>query len=319
MHVHDRAEGGRFRPSRRLVVLLAWAALVVNVVIVVTGAAVRLTESGLGCPDWPTCDGDSLTSTPEMGLTGAIEFGNRVLGLLVGAVTLVAVVGVARLRGRPAGTGKLVGLVLAGVLAQGVLGGITVLTQLHPLTVAAHFLLSMAVLVVAAVLVERLRHPSGFRRASVPRAAALLGRVLVGLLAVVLVLGTLVTGTGPHSGDRFADRLDLDPLVISQVHADAVFATLGVLAALLVVLFTSSTSRVARRRAVLVAVLAVAQGTVGYVQYFTGLPVLLVGAHVLGATLLWVATLFLLLALPTRRGEPVRERTRDDDEVLLPA
>jgi heme a synthase len=295
----DRAPD-RLRPQPRTVRRLALASLVVLTLIVVTGASVRLTASGLGCPTWPRCTEDSFVTQPEMGAHGIIEFGNRLLTFVVGAVVLATIAATLLRRPWRRDLSVLAGALLAGVVAQGVLGGITVLTGLNPVTVAAHFLLSMVLLVAAVVLHVRTGEPAGPAVRVVPDPLVTLGRLVVGVTAVVLVLGTVVTGTGPHSGDPDAARLNLDERTVSQAHADGVFLLVGLIVAMLLALRAVDAPALARRRAAVLLGIVLAQGLIGFVQYATGLPVLLVGAHVLGACLVWIAALRLLLALRVR-------------------
>jgi cytochrome c oxidase assembly protein subunit 15 len=297
----DRAPDG-LRPGPRTVRRLAFASLAVLTFIVVTGVAVRLTASGLGCPTWPRCTADSFVVQREMGVHGAIEFGNRLLAFVVGLVVLATIAATLLRRPWRRDLTLLALALLGGVVAQGVLGGITVLTGLNPVTVAAHFLLSMVLLVAAVALHERTGEPDGAARLVVPPAVHRLSAVTLAVAALVLVLGTVVTGAGPHSGDPRAQRLPLDPETVAQVHADGVFLLLGLAVALpLVLRATSAPDRTRRRSAWLLGVV-LAQGVVGYAQYFTGLPVLLVGLHVLGACLVWIAALRLHLALRERTG-----------------
>jgi len=303
------------RPSPRTVRRLCVGALVANVVIVVTGGAVRLTASGLGCPTWPRCTSSSLVATREMGVHGAIEFGNRLLIYVITAVVVACIAATMRQRPRRRVLVGLSWLLLAGVVAQAVLGGITVLTGLNPLTVAAHLLLSMALVAAATVLVERSGEPDGPAHLVVRPEMALGARLLVAVTAATLAIGTVVTGSGPHSGSvESTDRLPFDPATVTQLHADAVFALLGLTVALLLGLrATGAPPRVQRRVLVLLGV-ALAQGAVGYAQYFTGLPVVLVGLHVLGATLVWVAALRVLLA--TRMRTPAPPAPRESPAAL---
>ncbi len=289
------------RPGPRTVRRLALASLTVLTAIVVTGAAVRLTSSGLGCPEWPRCTADSFVVQREMGVHGAIEFGNRLLTFVVGLVVLGTIA--ATLLRRP-WRRDLTALALAlfgGVAAQGVLGGVTVLTGLNPVTVAAHFLLSMVLLVAAVALHERTAEPAGRAHLVVPSALHRLSTGVVAVTAVVLVLGTVVTGTGPHSGDPRAERLPLDPEAVTQLHADGVFLLLGLAAAMPLALQAVAAPARTRRRAGWLLGLVLAQGGIGYAQYLTGLPVVLVGLHVLGACLIWIAALRLHLSLRERR------------------
>ncbi|WP_461021504.1 COX15/CtaA family protein [Thalassiella azotivora] len=279
--------------------------LVANVVaqigIVVTGGLVRLTGSGLGCPTWPECVPGSYTPVVEQaeGLHKWIEFGNRTLTGVVGLTALLALVAVWRLR-RPR-LRLLAAAPLLLVAAQAVIGGITVLTSLHPVTVATHFLVSMLLVAVSVLLVLRVREGDGPALPVVPAAVRRLAWALAAVAAVVLVLGTVVTGSGPHSGDADEPaRFALDPRTVSWLHADAVLLFVGLLVGLLVALPLVGAPAVARRRARWVLVVTLLQGLVGYVQYATGLPEALVLAHMLGAALLTVAVTGLLVALRER-------------------
>jgi len=191
-----------------------------------------------------------------------------------------------------------------GIPAQAVLGGITVLTGLNPWTVAAHFLLSMVILAITTTMATRAYQPPGPARVIVNPSLVTLIRVLVGVTAVVLVLGTVVTGSGPHAGDVDVPRTGFDPETVSQLHADAVMLLLGLTAATLLWLRGSKAPPAATRAAAVLLVVELAQGLIGFVQYFTGLPVLLVGFHLLGACLVWIAALRLLLATSTRLPAP---------------
>lgn len=197
-------------PTARAARVAAVAALVANVLIVLTGALVRLTGSGLGCPTWPRCTGDSFVTTPELGAHGVVEFGNRVLGVVVGLVVLALVVAVARYRGRPRGALPLAVGALVGVGVQGLVGGLSVRREPAPEVVAAHFLASMVLVAAPAVLVDLL----GGRVGRPPRWVL----ALPAALTAVLVLGALVTGSGPHAGDEDARRLGLDAAVLTSAH-----------------------------------------------------------------------------------------------------
>ena len=299
----------RSRPSPVLVRRAFLAALVMNTVIVVTGGAVRLTASGLGCPTFPRCTDDSLVATREMGAHGAIEFGNRMLTFVLTAAVLAAVVVAWRARRRDLLRPAL--LLLAGIFAQALLGGITVLTGLNPVTVMAHFLLSMGLVAVAVVAYERAGAVAALgdhdpTRDGARREIRLGAWLLTAAVGLVLGLGTVVTGTGPHSGDReAADRLPFDLESVTQVHADLVFVVVGLTIGLLLAVRVSgtpaATGLLLRRLRVLLGVV-LAQGVVGYTQYVTDLPVLLVGVHVLGACLVWIATVRMVLATRSRSG-----------------
>ena len=204
---------------------LAIASLAVNILIVVTGGVVRLTASGLGCPTWPRCTDESFVPHGELGLHGAIEFGNRMVTFLLAAVAIATFV--AALRHGRSSLVRLSVLLGLGVPAQALIGGVTVLTDLNPWVVAFHLLVSMAMIQVAVLLLRRLREGDGPAVATVPHAVTWLVRTTFVAGWVVLYLGTIVTGSGPHAGDVDAPRNGLDPAALSQLHTDAVFLLLG--------------------------------------------------------------------------------------------
>jgi cytochrome c oxidase assembly protein subunit 15 len=292
------------RPPAALVRALTVASVVANTAIVVTGGAVRLTSSGLGCPTWPRCTDGSFTPTAEYAQHGVIEFGNRMLTFVVAAVALATLVAVL-LDGRRSLRGLAIAAFL-GIPAQAVLGGITVLTGLNPWTVAGHFLVSMGILAITVPLAWRASRPDGAVGPAVGRELRTLVWVLLGVTAAVLVLGTVTTGSGPHAGDDAAARTGLDPQAVSQLHADAVMLLVGLTLATVLALRAVRAPADLLRAAAILLVVELAQGLIGFVQYFTGLPVILVGAHLLGACLVWIAALRVVLATAERLpvGEP---------------
>lgn len=278
---------------------LALASVVANVAIVVTGGAVRLTDSGLGCPTWPRCTDGSYRNTPEMGVHGMIEFGNRTLTFAVGLIALAGLLAAIAHRRRSRRLVPLAAAVMFGIPAQAVIGGITVLTDLNPWVVNLHFLASMAVLAVAYAFWAESRRvgPRGgspLEGGTAPGPLRSLAVLITVVSALVLVVGTFVTGSGPHSGDHGAARNGLDPQEISQAHADLVFLLLGLSVALWFALRAVAAPDGAVRAAGWLLGMELAQGLVGLVQYFTDLPRLLVGAHMLGACLVWLAALAVL-------------------------
>ena len=278
----------------------AVASLVANVLIVITGGVVRLTGSGLGCPTWPRCTDQSFVPHRELGVHSAIEFGNRMLTFAVAAVAVATFV-VAWRYGRPAVL-RLAFLLGLGVPAQAVIGGITVLTDLNPWVVSFHLLVSLAMVGLAVVLIHRLGEGDGPPRLLVPTGVAWLTRAVFLVGWVVLYVGTVVTGSGPHAGDANAPRNGLDPRTLTQLHTDMVFLLLGLTVAAVLVLRSSGAPLFVRRAATTLLVVELAQGVVGFVQYFTDLPVVLVAVHLLGAALLSAAMTWLLVS--------VRERSR---------
>jgi cytochrome c oxidase assembly protein subunit 15 len=289
------------RPSVRTVRRLALASVVANAAIVVTGGAVRLTDSGLGCPDWPRCTAGRLTPTGQSPGHAFIEFGNRMLTFVLVAVVAATLIAIVRQRPRRASLVRLAALLVLGIPAQAVLGGVTVLTGLNPWTVMAHFLLSMVLLAVAVTLHHRTREGDSAAQPLVPRPLQLLGYGLLGVVAVTLVAGTVVTGSGPHSGDAKAGRTGFDPAAVSQVHADLVMLLIGLSVALWVALM--AVGGPARAAGVLVGV-ELGQAVIGWTQYFTDLPVVLVGAHLAGACLVLIAACRVVLSLRERGPAP---------------
>jgi cytochrome c oxidase assembly protein subunit 15 len=266
---------------------VALANLVANGAIVVTGGAVRVTGSGLGCPTWPRCTDESFVVTPELAAHGVIEFGNRLLTFVLTAIAIATLVVVFRSVRRDLRPLAVLGFL--GIPAQALLGGVTVLTGLNPWTVAAHFLVSSVLVAVATLLWLRSREP-GVGQPLLRRPFPLLVTGIAAVTAAVLVLGTVVTGSGPHSGDPEAGRTGLDPELVSQLHADVVFLLLGLTIALLVALHATDSPGRVRRAARDLLIVQLAQGLVGYVQYFTDLPVVLVLVHMLGAVLITAYT-----------------------------
>jgi cytochrome c oxidase assembly protein subunit 15 len=264
--------------------------------IVVTGGAVRLTGSGLGCPTWPECTPGSYTPKPyqvEEQVKVWIEFGNRLLTfvLVLAAITVLVSVLAA---GRKDLRGLALGQVL-GILGQGILGGITVLTGLHPATVAAHFLLSI-ILIAGATSLRAQRFASFEKEEPAP----LVKKIATAHIAVsffVLFLGTLVTGSGPHAGDATADRFPFDLRTIAWLHADFVIALFGITFGLFVANGVSSHTK---KRLRIFLVIALCQGLIGYVQWFKDLPEILVGLHLVGSTLVWISSWRVWLSVTKR-------------------
>ena len=257
--------------------------------LIVTGGAVRLTGSGLGCPTWPECTPGSYTPVPyqaEGALHAWIEFGNRLLTfvlLFTAVAALIVAVKSSKNAVMKTRVRILAALQLLGILGQGVLGGITVLTDLHPIPVAGHFLLS--IFLIAGALSLRFEM-IGISREKVKGLIASLIPILLWLTLIVLIIGTVVTGSGPHAGDENAKRFGLDPKSVSWLHADFVIALL-VLSTILWLLIKQSGSAMLTRKIQIFLLVAFAQGGIGYIQYLTGLPEIIVGAHLLGATLVW--------------------------------
>lgn len=281
----------------RLLIFLVRALLVAQGAIVLTGGAVRLTKSGLGCPTWPECAPGSFLPSPHQAedpLNIWIEFANRLLTFVLFAIALAVVVAVLRAKRKELRTLAL--LQVLGILGQGVIGGITVLTKLHPAAVGSHFILSIALIGGAVALVERAKgYPT---RSEVAPVARNLVRGLLLLCILVITLGIVVTGSGPHAGDLASPRFGFDIRTVAWLHADVVIAFIGLLVGYLLLLQFApvikdgegGAAKSARNREARTLLLfTLAQGVIGYTQYFTGVPELLVMAHLLGVVVLWSA------------------------------
>jgi cytochrome c oxidase assembly protein subunit 15 len=264
--------------------------------IVVTGGAVRLTGSGLGCPTWPECTPGSYTPKPyqvEEQVKVWIEFGNRLLTFVLVLVAILVLISV--LAGRRKDLrGLALGQVL-GIVGQGILGGITVLTGLHPATVAAHFLLSI-ILIAGATSLRAQRFGSLEKQEPEPLVKKIAtAHILVSFL--VLFIGTLVTGSGPHAGDATAERFPFDLRTMAWIHADSVIALFGITFGFFVARGVSDHTK---KRLKIFLVIALGQGLIGYVQWFSDLPELLVGLHLAGSTLVWIASWRVWLSVTKR-------------------
>lgn len=253
--------------------VMSWLVLLANAGITVTGALVRLTGSGLGCPTWPLCTEASLVPTPEMGIHGAIEFGNRLLTFVLLAVTLLALVALARFRRERPDMWRMILVLTAGIPLQAIIGGLSVLFALNPYVVGLHFVLSASMVSLATILVLRIRDGVAIVRL---RDLTPLSRLIAALTSVVLLIGILTTGSGPHAGDIAAARNGLNPELLQHLHAWPAYATVG----LIIIALGSST-----RRVWWLSVLAGfgVQICLGIWQSRTGLPVPLVALHIAAA------------------------------------
>ena len=271
------------------------ALLAIQAGIVVTGGAVRLTGSGLGCPTWPECTDGSIApvaNQAEGQLHAWIEFGNRLLAWVMLIIALAALIYIVkRLKNREdfKHLRALAILQILGFFGQVVLGGITVLTDLNPIAVSAHFVLTIPLIAGALSL----RHRILDRPVLVVKSlTGNLTKIVTSLTFIVLILGVVVTGTGPHAGDADVKRFPFDERTVSWLHADAVIALIGLTLALYFVVKSSENSEVQKIFGGYIKILLIIellQGAIGYVQYFTGLPALIVGAHLLGAVLVWIS------------------------------
>ncbi|MFB9465330.1 COX15/CtaA family protein [Streptomyces cinereospinus] len=295
----------RWTPTTRTVRRAALAALVMSVVIVVTGGAVRLTGSGLGCPTWPKCTADSLATTREMGLHGVIEFGNRLLTYVLCAAVGWAIVAARAQKPWRRGLTRLGWAQFWVVMSNAVLGGIVVLVGLNPYTVAAHFLATTALITVAALMWQRTREGDSEARPLVGKAVRQLVWSLVAASVLLIMVGTVVTGAGPHAGDSSdVPRMPVDWETVSKVHAVLAWIVVTLTFALWFVLKAVDAPRGPLDRTRDLFLVLLAQGVIGYVQYFLDLPELLVGLHMLGSCLVWIAVLRVALSLRERPAEP---------------
>ncbi len=279
---------------------LAVASLLTNSLLILTGGLVRLTGSGLGCPTWPRCTADSWTSTQEMGVHGLIEFGNRLLTFVLTVVAVLTFLSVLKLRHEHPKLFRLALFLLIGIPLQAVIGGITVHADLHPLIVGLHYLISAVMISLATLLVLNTRRDGLSVVAYEQRpgqlhsshsAVRVLGALTGVLTAVILYLGTLVTGTGPHAGDEDSARLAFDSVMIARAHAIPVYLLTFTVIAGIALTLVKSLPRVLRNAYLIMAVVLVAQALLGYYQYFNGVPVPAVALHmVLSAVLIWAAT-----------------------------
>ncbi|MFE9094999.1 heme A synthase [Streptomyces sp. NPDC007264] len=291
----------RWTPQPRTVRRAALAALVMAVVIVVTGGAVRLTGSGLGCTTWPRCTEDSLATTSARGVHGVIEFGNRLLTYAVCAAIGWAIVAARSQKPSRRSLTRLGWAQFWLVMGNAVLGGIVVLVGLNPYTVAAHFLLTSALIAVATLMWQRTQEGDGAPRPLVGKAVQQLVWFLVVASTLLLVVGTVVTGAGPHAGDSSkVERMPVDWETVAKLHAVLAWIVVTLTFALWFVLKAVDAPPGPLHRTRELFVILLGQGVIGYVQYFTHLPEVLVGLHMLGTGLMWIWVVRVLLSLRER-------------------
>ncbi|MGI5449140.1 COX15/CtaA family protein [Streptomyces sp. CA-243310] len=295
---------GRWTPSPRTVRRAALAALVMSVVIVVTGGAVRLTGSGLGCDTWPKCTDESLIVTREQGFHGAIEFGNRMLTYVLCAAVGWAIVAARSTKPWRRSLSRLGWLQFAIVMGNAVLGGITVLTGLNPYSVAGHFLLATSLITVTTITWQRAAEGDSPPRPRVPAPVRRLSWTLIATTLVLIAAGTVVTGSGPHAGDSSEiKRMPFDWAATAHVHAVAAWLVCALAVAMWLVLRVVDAPIDTRARSRDLLIVLLAQGAIGYVQFFTQVPEALVAAHMLGSCLVWIAVLRVALSLRERPAD----------------
>jgi cytochrome c oxidase assembly protein subunit 15 len=302
----------RWTPTSRTVQRAALAALVMSVVIVVTGGAVRLTGSGLGCPTWPKCTDDSLTTTSAMGFHGVIEFTNRMLTYVLCAAVGWAIIAARSEKPWRRDLTRLGWAQFWIVMSNAILGGVVVLVGLNPYTVAAHFLLSTALITVATVMWQRTREGSAEPRPLVGKAVQQLVWCLVAAAILLIAVGTVVTGAGPHAGDSSeVERMAVNWETVTKLHAVLAWIVVTLTFALWFVLKAVDAPKGPLDRTRDLFLILLGQGVIGYVQYFTDLPEALVGLHMFGSCLVWIGVLRVLLSL--------RERPENAAELPGPA
>lgn len=287
--------------GRRALRWSTMAALLVAILVVLGGGVVRVTGSGLGCPTWPTCEGSSVAPIPELGIHGLIEFGNRLVTVL-----LIVAVGWAIIASRvqkpwQRTLTRLTWSMFWLVVLNAVAGGITVLVGLNPWVVALHFVLAMGLLATATLTWHRARWPGMPDQKAPARGAGIVAWVLLAVTAALVVVGTIVSGAGPHSGDSRdvpriggADSTEVWSRVV-LVHAGLAVTALGLTIALYLVLRRAPRTESARRTTLVLLVVLLAQGAIGAVQSLIGIPAVLVALHLLGAALVWVGAIRVLL------------------------
>nr|WP_154924089.1 COX15/CtaA family protein [Microbacterium testaceum] len=293
----------------RRVRVFAWLSFVAEVLIIGTGGAVRLTGSGLGCPTWPRCTPDSLVNTPEMGIHGIIEFGNRTLTGLVGILALAVVVLVWRMRHERRVLFVLSLVVLVGIVAQAVVGGITVLTGLNPFIVGFHYVASVSLVAVCAAFLVRMYQPTGPRSLAAPRWFAGLVHATTAVLALTIVFGVLTTGAGPHSGDEASVRNGFNAEVLEHVHAWPGYALFAL--TLVVVIAAWRLRLEVRRWATALLAVELVQIAVGLYQARNGLPEIAVGTHMVLAALAAATMTVVVLRLKQPTAASTQARARE--------
>ncbi|MGI5351590.1 COX15/CtaA family protein [Streptomyces sp. CA-250714] len=295
----------RWTPSPRTVERAAFISLLMSIVIVVTGGAVRLTGSGLGCDTWPKCTDDSLTTTSAMGIHGAIEFGNRMMAWVVSAAAGWTIIAVRAAKPARKGLSRLAWSQFWVIMSNGVVGGITVWVKLNPFVVAGHFLAATALLTVTTLTWLRAREGDAPPRPLVGKPVKKLVHALTFFAACLIVAGTVVTGSGPHAGDSSdVKRMPVAVELATQTHAVFAWIVIALTVLLYVGLRVMDAPMSTRRTARTLLLVLLGQGLIGYVQYFTDLPELLVGLHLLGSTLVWIGVLRVVLST-RERGLPV--------------
>lgn len=280
--------------------VMGWLLVITNIGIVGTGGLVRLTGSGMGCDTWPYCVEGSLTPTPEMGIHGLIEFGNRTLTGILVAVALLAFLSVLRLRTHRRELPVLSFLVGFGIIVQAVVGGITVWLHLHPSIVGLHYFISAALVAIATAFLVRVYATPGPRERAVPGWYATTAHLTTVAVTVTVIVGILLTGAGPHAGDDAAARNGLDPVFWQHVHSWPAYVTLALTVVLVIGALTVAPR--ARRWSLLLLGIELVQIAIGLWQARTGLPIVLVNIHMVLAVALVAAMVTVVMSLRAPRA-----------------
>jgi len=294
--------------AERRVRFIAWASLVSQTLIVGTGGAVRLTGSGLGCPTWPRCTEDSFIATPEMGIHGLVEFGNRLLTFVLVIIAIVAFLFVVRMRRERPDLFRLSILLGLGIPVQAVLGGVTVLTNLNPWIVGLHFVVSAALVAFATMFVYRVYRGRSLGRILVPLPVRTLGLLTATGAWLTVLIGIVVTGSGPHAGDGGAARNGLDSELLQHWHSWPAYVTFALSLVLLAATLRLSLPALRRASIALVAIEVVQIG-VGIAQARLGLPEILVGIHMLLACVFVAIVTLVLMTMRETEGSRARSVT----------
>ena len=284
--------------------ILGAASVISQAGIIVTGGAVRLTASGLGCSEWPRCTPDSYVTTPEMGIHGMIEFGNRLLTFVLAAIAVLMILALLRVRKTHRSLFNMSIVLFLVIPAQAVIGGITVWTDLNPWVVSLHFIVSAIMVSVATFLAHRIGaerrarltndHPVRVQDGQSNSLTRVCAIVIYVAGWVVLVVGTVVTGSGPHGGDPTAPRHDFDQLLVTRMHAAPVYLMTILAIVVAVMMYRMDTSQRQRRAVWAFIAVIVFQALVGFYQHYNGLPILVVGLHMVGIGLVtWAMTMVL--------------------------
>ncbi|MEY2694142.1 MAG: hypothetical protein RL142_490 [Actinomycetota bacterium] len=283
--------------TERALRVFVWASVISQILIVVTGGAVRLTASGLGCPDWPTCDGENIVTTPEMGIHGVIEFSNRLLTFVLLVIAVGTLVLARKLQGERKLFGPAVALI-AGIFVQAVIGGVSVWFKLNPWIVGLHFVVSAVMIAIAAILMWRTYNPNISDSNAQERRLA---NLVLGLVAVTELVGVLVTGSGPHAGDIDTPRNGLDSELLQHIHSYPAYASLLALVALLVLVRRRDVDGYASRLVFWTLATLTGQAFIGVLQARLGLPAELVALHLLLASAIIALVTLTWLSLRTSR------------------